>query len=154
MNARLLCGSIARRIARHKLKTFFMMLGVMLGVFVLTSGMSLAGGFRFAVLDYFDKTFLPDSITLATNYGVPDPSGIDEADVAALLTELPELTAWSPLVPGGRVDLERNGIVQRAGLSGTGPGAPATIGQDAVDGTYITDDDVRTRARVVLLGNT
>src|SRR5690606_23139008 len=31
---------------------------------------------------------------------------------------------------------------------------PATIGQDAAEGEYLSDADVRTRARVALIGNT
>ncbi len=154
MNQTLLYKGIFKRFVRNKVKTFLQMLGVTIGVFTLTSGLALGSGFQAAVLDYFSKIFLPDSITLATAYGTPDPRGIREEDVAALLQALPDVTAWTPLVNNGRMDLERNGVVQRAGVTGAAPGAQVAVGHEAVLGEYLTDEDVRTRARVVLLGNT
>jgi ABC-type antimicrobial peptide transport system permease subunit len=67
---------------------------------------------------------------------------------------VPAPIEWSPLVSGGRVDLERNGATQRAGMTGTGIAAPRVIGQSAAAGEYFSDEDIRTRARVVLVGNT
>ncbi len=154
MNHALLFSGIFRRFLRHRNKTFLLMLGVAVGVFVLTSGLVLGKGFRQSVTEYFNKTFLPDSITLATDFNVPDPRPLTEADVAALLTEIPALTAWSPLMPGGRADVERDGIVQRAALTGVSPQAQVTIGQGTTLGAYIDDTDVATRARVAVIGNT
>jgi ABC-type antimicrobial peptide transport system permease subunit len=154
MNSALLYRGIGKRYLRNKVKTFLQMLGVTVGVFTLTSGLALGSGFQTAVLEYFGKVFLPDSITLATAYGVADPRGLSEDDVAALMQALPAITAWSPLVSGGRVALERNGNLQNASMTGTAPGAQTVMGHAAVQGEYFSDEDVRTRARVVLLGNT
>jgi putative ABC transport system permease protein len=154
MNQTLLYSGIFRRFLRQKVKTFLLMVGVTIGVFVLTSGLVLGMGLKQSVLEFFGKTFLPDSLTLGTNFDVPDARPITEADVAALLTEIPALTAWSPLMSGGRVDLERDGVVQRAGLTGVSPQAQLTIGQSAASGTYLDDTDLNTRARVAVIGHT
>src|SRR5262245_36965545 len=154
MNQTLLYSGIFRRFLRQKTKTFLLMLGVTIGVFVLTSGLVLGMGLKQSVLEYFGKTFLPDSLTLASNFDIPDAQPITEADIAALLTDIPALTAWSPLMPGGRVDLERDGIVQRAGLTGVSPQAQLTIGQSTALGAYLDDTDLNTRARVAVIGNT
>jgi putative ABC transport system permease protein len=154
MNTALLYTGIFRRFGRHKIKTFLLMLGVTIGVFVLTSGLVLGVGLKQSVLEYFGKTFLPDSITLGSDFGVPDAQPITEADIATLLTGIPALTAWSPLVPGGRADLERDGVVQRAALTGVSPQAQLTIGQSTVLGAYVDDTDVNTRARIAVIGNT
>lgn len=154
MNQALLYGSVLKRFARYKLKTFLLMLGVTVGVYVLTTGLALGSGFKTAVMDYFSRIFLPNSITLASESGAPDARPLSEADVAALLDAIPALVSWTPLMPGGRADLERNGATQRAGIMAVSPAAQQVIGQSAVLGTYLSDADIATRSRVVLLGNT
>jgi putative ABC transport system permease protein len=154
MNVYQLGKEVSRRFVRYKFKSFLMLLGMLIGVFTLTTGMALAAGFKISVMTYFNNIFLPDSITLATRSGVPNVRPLTEDDVEALVRELPALGAWTPLVPGGAVDLTYNGNSRRAGLTGTGAAAPLATGQGAASGTYISETDVQTRASVVLLGNT
>jgi putative ABC transport system permease protein len=154
MNRQLFIREIARRFSRYKIKSLLMLAGIMLGVFTLTTGMAGATGFKANVLVYFDKIFLPGSITLAARTDMLNARLLTEDDISAVLRELPAITAWTPLVPGGRVDLVRQGNSRRAGLSGTGVAAPLVTGQGVLAGDYFSEEDVRTRARVALLGTT
>jgi putative ABC transport system permease protein len=154
MKSKALGQEVCRRFIRYKFKSFVMMLGMLIGVFTLTTGMALGSGFKISVMKYFNNIFLPDSITLAVRTDVQNAKPITEADIALLRRELPDLGAWTPLIGGGSVDLAENGKNRRAGLTGTGTGAPRATGQGAASGEYLSEADVQSRAKVVLLGKT
>jgi putative ABC transport system permease protein len=64
------------------------------------------------------------------------------------------IVAWSPLVPGGRRNLTRNGLENFAALNGVSESAQVVIGQPAVSGNYFTEQDIQRRAREALIGRT
>ena len=154
MNITQFGGEIGRRFMRYKFKSFVMLAGMLIGVFTLTTGMALSAGFKISVTRYFSSIFLPDSITLAARNAVPDARPLTEADIYELRQALPELGAWTPLVPAGAVDLNHNGNSRRVTLTGTGVDAPSATGQGTASGEYFSEEDMQARANVVLIGNT
>lgn len=154
MNTNMLLQELCRRVLRYKLRSCMMMLGVMVGSFILVGALALKAGFQQNVLDYLSKTFLPNSITLAGSQDVAGGRELTLADIEAVVREVDGIVAWSPLIPAGRRNLSRGGRENFAALSGASDQAQMVTGQYAVEGTHFTAADVRTRARVVLLGRT
>ena len=154
MNVVLLLADIALRFLRYKLRSLFMMLGILLGVFTLVSAISLAGGFRVAVLDYFAKTFLPNNLMLTADPRVPGAKQLTLADIQSLQQALPPLQLWTPILRGGGRNLGIQGRSLQTYLSGVSADARLVLGQDVVSGSYFSEQDIRNRERVVLLGRT
>jgi putative ABC transport system permease protein len=154
MNRPMLYRSILRNLLRQKFKSLLMTLGVLVGVFTLTAGMALGSGFKLSVLNYFNNIFLPNSLTLGTDYDIANASGIRKSDMEAIVNDIAGVTAWSPLLPGGRQTLVRAGRAQITNLFGVSENGGVVTGQIAEIGDYFGTEDIRSRARVVLLGQT
>lgn len=152
MNGSLLAATLATRFFRYKLKSFLAMSGVIVGVFLLTTVLTLASSLRSTVLEFFNKSFLPNSISVVSRANAPGARPLTEADLREVLAEVPEILYWTPLVQGGGRNFSAGGRERYARLTGVGRLAQAVMGQPAVEGEYISAEDESARARVALIG--
>jgi putative ABC transport system permease protein len=150
MNTRLLLTGSARALTRYKLRTFFMSLGIVIGVAALVIMRSMGAGAQDEMLDRFERVFSGASIyVMNTDFGTSELS-LDDVD--AIRAELPEVIDANPtLVTGDREiryeDRQRNLMVY-----GESERAEFVGNRGVIQGEYFSADDVRSSARVALLG--
>jgi ABC-type lipoprotein release transport system permease subunit len=124
MSTRRLLRDSLRAMARHKLRSGFMMLGSLVGVAALTLVLTIGGAAQRKLLTTIRQLFGPSSIVVSSGGGffLGGPRGesarLTLDDAAALADALPEIEAWDPMqvVPGASV--RRGDATQTARLLG------------------------------------
>ena len=89
MNRKLLVKTSLRNLSRFKLRSFFMSIGIVLGVATLIVGNTLGGGAAQKISDQIDQMFGPGTIFIAS-------SELKQADLQAVENELDQVVAASP----------------------------------------------------------
>jgi ABC-type lipoprotein release transport system permease subunit len=98
-------GSSLRAMNRNKLRTFFMMLGTLIGVTALTVVMALGQGTQDAVLTGIQRMFSGSTILLNSGSGMreggphgagPETTLVPE-DIAAIEAEIPAVDMADPM---------------------------------------------------------
>ena len=147
MNTRLLIAGSVRTLTRNKLRTFFMSLGIAIGVAALVIMRSMGAGTEQDMLDKFQKVFSGASIFIMNTGGK-----LTIEDLEAISAELEQVVDWSPR----RVEIlevryeDHNRTVA---IYGESERAESVIGRSVTEGEYFTEDDVRSSARVALIGS-
>ena len=102
MKAGRVIGSSVRALSRHKLRTFFMMLGTLIGVTALTVVVALGQGAQRSVLDNFQRMFSGSRIRLQavaeSQHGVNTSrvTTLTMDDLEAIQTTIPAVTMYDP----------------------------------------------------------
>lgn len=150
MNRKLLLATSLRTMSRHKLRTFFMGVGVTVGVATLLATRSLGGGFEQALLEKVDRMFGLSSIML--NDGGGGPGSFKITDLEAIEEQIAEVVAWDPmLVVGGR-ELKYQDINRQVTIYGHSERGEEVWNRGVVEGEYFSVDDSASAARVTLIG--
>jgi macrolide transport system ATP-binding/permease protein len=149
-----------RSLAANKVRTFLSMLGVLIGVMAVIAVMALGGGAKKAVEDRI-STMGANLLILWPGHmsnrgvamGVGEVSRLTLEDAEALSEELPMLSAVAPTV-NGNAQLTYGGVNWRSSVLGTTP--PYAVARDTQPGMgrFISEDDVRSRALVAVIGLT
>ena len=153
-------GSSLRALSRHKLRTFFMMLGTLIGVTALTVVVALGQGTQQAVLDHFQRMFSGSRIRLQavaeSQHGVNTSvsTTLTMADLEAIQSTIPAVVMFDPMQYMGSGDLVFNGESRRTAIRGHSERYPTTANRGVTRGAFFTDRDVRASARVALVGET
>ncbi len=153
-------GSSLRAMNRNKLRTFFMMLGTLIGVTALTVVMALGQGTQNEVLHGFERMFSGSTILLNAGSGMVEdgphgagpattliPGDIDaiESEVAAVeMADRLQVVGWSEVVYDGTTSDIR--------VLGHAHTSPEVWNRGVVEGSYFSEDDVRSAARVAVIG--
>ena len=145
-----------RSLATHKLRSFFMMVGTLLGVASLTVVTGLNEGAR-ATMEKRMEGFGAKGIRVRAGGGVQHMMGMQSAtmkldDVKAIAREVPGIAAISPLL---RImdALVRVGSTNRQVMTyGVGEDFPAAFQDTVVDGRFFSRDELNRMSRVCLLG--
>ena len=149
-----------RSLAANKVRSFLSMLGVLIGVMAVITVMALGGGAKKAVEERISGMganlliLWPGHMSnRGVAMGVGEVSRLTLEDAAALAGELPMLSAVAPTVNGG-AQITYGGVNWRTSVLGTTP--PYARARDTVPtvGRFITDQDVRNRALVAVIGLT
>lgn len=154
-----LVSSCVRMLGRHKLRTFFMALGTLIGVAALTVVVALGQGTQQMLLDKLDRMFSGSTITLmAGGVGRGGPSqntgrtALTQDDLAAIQNEVPAVTAYDPGQFLGAVDVVFDGNATRTAMRGHAELAESVRNRSVTRGAHFTDQHVRASARVALVG--
>ncbi|HBL25722.1 MAG TPA: hypothetical protein DD490_02685 [Acidobacteria bacterium] len=157
MNGALLWGQVSRRMWRFKAKTLFMGLGITIGVLVAVLLQTVAGGVRATFAAFIERAYPADSVVLVAGSGVMGGgngrNSLQLTDVEAVAGEL-GLAEWDPAVFIGARDVKNAGNNLRVNVAGCSEKAERVRRRSVEDGDFISADDVRTRAKVALLGST
>ncbi len=157
MNKRLLLAASVRVLTRYKLRSFFMSLGIVVGVAALVVMRSMGTGAEEDMLNKIEKMFSAGSIIVvnsasASRHGGFELGDLRLEDVEALTDQLPQVVDWDPMViTNGEVryrDRNRNQVVL-----GHSERAEFVWDRGVTRGDYFSKSDVRTAARVALLGS-
>jgi len=155
-------GSSLRTMNRNKLRTFFMMLGTLIGVTALTVVMALGQGTQDAVLTGIQRMFSGSTILLNAGSGMMDggPHGagpettLVPEDIAAIEAEIPAVDMADPMQGAGTREVVFEGHASDVRVLGHSHTSPEVWNRGAGRGSYFAEDDIRRSARVALIGTT
>ncbi len=146
MNWKLLLNSSLRNLGRFKLRSFFMSIGVILGVATLIIGSTLGGGAAQKIGDQIDRMFGPGTIFIAS-YELKEP------DLQAVADELDQIVAYAPRMMMGELEISSAGRSSQAGVAGYSANADYVWNRSVIDGRFFDDRDIDRAARVALIGD-
>jgi putative ABC transport system permease protein len=142
---RLLAGSL-RNLARFKLRSFFMSIGVILGVATLIVGSTLGGGAEQKITDQINQMFGPGTIFIASYELKAD-------DLEAVADELDQVIEYGPRMMLGEKEVSATGVSAQSGVAGYSANAEYVWNRTVIDGRFFTETDIDRAARVALIGN-
>ena len=160
MNILAIIKVAARALGRNKLRTALTMLGIIIGVGAVIVLVSIGQGAQAMVLDQISNMgtnmmyVMPGNLTFGgAALGAGAASTLTDEDVAAMEREVPTIAAASPVVnaSGQLVFGNQNWFVR---IQGTNEKFPEIRTWKVEQGEFFTDADVRSAARVIVLGKT
>jgi putative ABC transport system permease protein len=146
MNYQRLLSSSLRNLARFKLRSFFMSIGVILGVATLVVGSTLGSGAEQKISDQINRMFGPGTIFVASNE-------LKVADLDAIEDRVDQVTAVGPRMMLGEKEISYAGTDAQAGVAGYTANADYVWNRTVTDGRFFRESDVDRAARVALIGN-
>lgn len=156
MNKKLLLVHVLRPLARHKLRSFFMSVGIVLGVAALVVTRALGAGAKHEIMEKVNRMFSSTSIMVTAGGGGMGAGGgvttLTLADLVAITETLDEIVAWDPfqLFPGQ--DVKHRDRVRRMNVWGSSEQAERVRDRGVIAGEPISAEDVAAAARVALIG--
>jgi putative ABC transport system permease protein len=160
MNARRLLQTALRTLARHPLRSAFLMVGTLVGVAALTLVVSLGRVAEGRVLDTVRKNFSPDSIVVTSGTPILVGGPRDDAarltldDAEAIAATLPAVETWDPIFSLEDAQVRHGDAVATARVVGSSERAPRVWGRTAAEGEYFDAAAVAASARVAVIGPT
>ncbi|MEO0641856.1 MAG: ABC transporter permease [Pseudomonadota bacterium] len=142
------------------MRSLLTMLGVLIGVFAVTLAVAVGNGASEAVTETINRFGSNMAILVAspdTGDGPPRNTGVrgrlTERDLKAIAGEVPNIRAVAPLLLQ-QMDLVVSGTSASSEAVGSTPDYGIVTSQLADTGRYISEADVRSASRVVVLGRT
>ena len=162
MKIRRIIKSGFRVLGRHKMRTLFMMLGIVIGITALTLIFSLGKGTEKKVLNNIDRMFSGSSILVSAGAGQmmggPMSGGptttLTVEDLEAIQEEISDIEAWDPMlmIPSREVKYQENS--ENIRIFGHSERSERVWNMGVTTGDYFDDQAVLTSARVALIGTT
>jgi putative ABC transport system permease protein len=151
-----------RDMGRHRLRTFFMMLGTFVGVLALTVVMAIGQGTRDAVMGNIQRMFAGNSILLSAGGGGMMGGGsgegptttLVEADMEEILASVPGLRVYDPMVMAGSREVVYQGSSSSVRVLGHSEDHEEVWARGVSRGAFFGEAEVRGSARVALVGET
>ena len=133
----------------NKLRSFLTMLGIIMGVFSIIAIVATGNAIKSYVNAEFEKIG-SNTIGISTKNGGPvDDMALD--DVQIIRDALPELKNIAPYYSGRGGSIRIGTKTRMILFNGVIPIAREQTSMDILQGRYISDGDVRTRAKVCLI---
>ena len=158
MNYSLLLHMTMLRLGRNKLKTCMMGLGIMVSVLATVLVQTAGSGFRGAFTSFIDKAYPADTVWLVSGSGLMAGAGVRNGlrmdDVDTIQGAISEISAFDPIVQGGVRELKRGSSNTRVPVSGVSHKAVEVRRRGVSQGQFLSEEDIRTRAHVALIGAT
>jgi putative ABC transport system permease protein len=158
MNKRLLVAGSVRALTRYKLRSFLMSLGIVIGVAALVVMRSMGSGAEQKLLDKLDRIFGASSIIVVNNGGgirggEREQGKLRIDDIEAIQVELEQVTEWDPLIMVGRSEVVYRDRNRGLRIAGHSERADVVWGRGVTRGEFFSESDVRSAARVALIGH-
>lgn len=150
-----------RTLRRHRLRSFFMMLGVTIGIASLTAMSSVGEATRQETLRRFKRMVgTSDVVNIqpggAATRGMPSLTTVEPvlsfADAAAIAAEARTVTQVAEVQSAFDVDVKYRDRTITTSIWGVSANWMGIRGDEVTLGSAISDDDVRSLARVVIIG--
>lgn len=150
-----------RGLGKNKLHSFFMMLGIIIGVATLTIIVAAGVGARKKVIEKV-KTHGIDTIMISPGSGQqrgspgPDRSVVSLAteDADAILEQVPHVKQVAPVKNKGGMEVKYGSSGITTMVFGVTPNWVEVRGWQMESGEFISEEDVSTLARVCIIGQT
>lgn len=157
MNRTLLFRSVFARLRRYKLKTLVMALGIVIGVLSTVLLQTVADGVHAAFIRFIGRAYPADGVVLVAGTGFmgsgPGREKLELADVETVAASI-GISQWDPVVYVGGRDVKRGGNNLRVPVTGYSERAESVRRRSVEDGELFSENEVRTRARVAVIGAT
>jgi len=137
--------SSLRNLVRFKLRSFFMSIGVALGVATLIAGSSVGGGAAEKISAQIDQMFGPGTILIGS-------AELKLPDLEAVADEMDQVVAYAPRLSLSEMGIQYMGTSEQAAVSGFSANGEYVWNRSVIDGRYISERDVDRASRVALLG--
>jgi len=162
MKTRRLIRHGLRDMGRHKLRTFFMMLGTFVGVLALTVVMAIGQGTREAVMGNIERMFGGNSILLSAGgggmMGGPSADGptttLVEEDLEEIQASVPGIRIYDPMIIASSREVVYQGNSSNVRLLGHSGNHEEVWNRGVSRGVFFEESEVRSSARVALVGET
>lgn len=157
MNGSLLLRSILLRMTRFKLRTLFMGLGIMISVLATVVLQSAVGSVETSLDTFIDRAYPADGIVVMGGSGfMGGPAGRNSLKLTDMETVASSLgvTEWDPVLFAGARDVRNEGNSGFISVSGYSDRAEAVRRRSVQEGEFFSEEDIRTRSNVALLGTT
>ncbi len=158
MNKRLLLTGSVRILTRYKLRSFFMSLGIVIGVAALVVMRSMGSGAEQDMMNKIERMFSAGSIWLlnrpnAMHGGTRDLGKLTIDDIEAIGEQLENVIDWNPSATIGSREVQYQDRSRSLMIIGGSERAEAVSGRGVTVGEYFSGADVRSAARVALIGS-
>jgi len=145
---------------RHKLRTFFMMIGVVIGIMALTLIISLGKGTEKEVMSNIERMFSASNILISAGggrmMGGPQAGGptttLTMADMEALQEAIPNVDMWDPMIMIFGREVKYKDQNTNLMIFGHSPAAEDVWNRGVTSGIFFTEADMESSARVALIG--
>ena len=162
MRTRRLIGHGLRGMSRHRLRTFFMMLGTFVGVLALTLVVAIGQGTRDAVLGNIERMFAGSSILLSAGgggmMGGPRAEGptttLVMEDLEEIKATVPGIRVYDPMVMAGSREVVYQGNSSNVRVLGHSERHEEVWDRGVSRGSFFGEPEVQSSARVALVGET
>ena len=160
MKTRYMVAASLRSMRRNGLRTFFMMVGTLIGVAALTIVMALGRGTERAVLSGIERLFSGSTILLSAGSGMmggdPRSGGptttLTLDDIEAIEAAVPAVAVSDPMQMGGTQAVTFEGRASDVRVIGQSDKSDVVWNRGVTRGSYITETDMQSSARVALIG--
>ncbi len=150
-----------KSLGKNKLRSFLMMIGIIIGIFALTLIVSVGFGAKDLVMKRVNKfgteslmIFAGGGIQLSQMNRAQGSTTLKIEDAEYLENELPEIKGVAPFSRKGNSDVKYYEKATTSTVLGITPSYASVWNWDVTEGDFITDDDMKTRNRVCLIGPT
>lgn len=159
-NNKKIIGSGFRVMKRYKLRTFFMMLGVIIGIAALTLVLSLGKGTKQQLMDKVQRIFSASNIFVHTGGGeVRSGPGMDGPannftlqDVAAIHSQVDNIRDYDAYQMAISRSVKYRQKSVDVPVFGNTPRVPRIWNRASISGSYFNEGHMKKSARVALLG--
>jgi len=145
---------------RYKLRSFFMMLGIIIGITALTLILSLGKGTKQQLIDKVGRIISASDIILTAGGGemrggrnTDGPtSTLTLDDLKELKSQIPNIETYDPYqsIPARSIKYKEKTMDIR--IMGTSPNAEYVWNRSVTSGSFYTETDMKQSARVALVG--
>jgi len=151
-----------RDMGRHRLRTFFMMLGTFVGVLALTVVMAIGQGTREALMENMERMFAGNSILLSAGGGGMMGGGgasgptttLTEEDLEEIQASVPGIRVYDPMIMASSREVIYQGKSSSVRVMGHSENHEEVWNRGVSRGAFFGEGEVRSSARVALIGET
>ncbi len=141
----ILLASSLRAFSRFRLRSFFMSVGVTLGVATLIAGSAVGRGLADQLSEGLDRMIGPGAILVSSRELKMD-------DLEAIADRMEQVVAVSPFLMLGPQEIQYLGENRQAAVYGAGENGDFVWSRGALHGRYFDERDVDRAERVALVG--
>jgi putative ABC transport system permease protein len=158
MNTRLMMAGSVRVFTRYKLRSFFMSLGIIIGVASLVVMRSMGMGAERSMMDKVERMLGASGIILvnsadARRGGNRDPGKLTIADIDAIGEQLDQVIDWDPSLILGNREIQYQGKNLSLAIHGHSERAETVWERGVTRGEFFSKSDVISASRVALIGS-
>ena len=146
MKARYYLINFQRSVLRFRLRSLFMSVGIIIGITALVAGQSLGEGAGQQLSQRMNKMFGPGTIYIMSQQ-------LGQADLDAIESQVDNIVTSAPRVTVGELDVSYQSKTRQSAVFGHAANAALVWSRDVIEGRYFTESDIKSSARVTLIGH-
>jgi putative ABC transport system permease protein len=145
MNGFRMLRSSFKNLIRFKLRSFFMSIGVAIGVATLIAGSSIGTGAAQKISAQIDRMFGPGTILIGA-------AQLKLADLEFIAEQMDQVVDFAPRISLSEMAIEFGGESEPASVTGYSANSDYVWNRSVIDGRYFSERDVDRADRVALIG--